>query len=55
MSEAPWDREVSDALHNAERIRKELPLLIQPSASDRHLVALADEIYRLRKYLGFPT
>jgi hypothetical protein len=37
-------RTLADALRNAERLRNELPHLIQPSASDYDIVALAAEL-----------
>jgi 5'-deoxynucleotidase YfbR-like HD superfamily hydrolase len=46
------DRTLADALRNANRLRGELPLLIQPSASDYDIVTLADEIESLRSRLA---
>jgi hypothetical protein len=45
-------RTIDQALANAERLRAELPHLIQPSHSDLDMVILADEIKALRKELA---
>lgn len=42
-------RELGLAIINTERIRQELPVLIQPDQSSYDMVTLLDEIYRLRK------
>lgn len=42
-------RDLSSAIRNAERIRGELPQLIQPDQSSYDMVTLLDEVYRLRK------
>ncbi len=44
-------RTLEQSLRNAERIREELPELVQPEAEAYDMVNLADEIYRLRKEL----
>lgn len=44
-------RSFVEALANAERIRRELPHLIQPEQSSFDLVTLADEIYFLRRQI----
>ena len=41
-------RSVDDAMKDAERLRKELPLLVQVHARDWDKVILADEIEALR-------
>ena len=43
------NRTLEDALRNAERIRKEIPLLVQPEDTAYDMVLLADEIYTLRR------
>ena len=45
-------RTLDIALRNAERLRQELPHLIQPSGTDIDMVILADEIKRLRAKLA---
>ena len=45
------NRTLEQSLRNAERIREEIPELIQPEAEAYDMVNLADEVYRLRKKL----
>jgi len=45
-------RPVHQALENADRIREELPFLIQPSQSNFDMVTLAAEVRRLRNILS---
>lgn len=40
-------RTLGQALHNAERLRRALPYLIQPSNSDKDIVLLKNEIDRM--------
>lgn len=42
---------VTEALENAERLRKEIPQLVQPESLCLHMVALADEVNRLRAWI----
>lgn len=42
------ERTVEDALRRAEKVRGEIPHLVQPESSAYDLVALADEVKRLR-------
>ncbi len=41
-------RSVDDALIDADRLRRELPLVVQVKAQDWDKVILADEVWRLR-------
>ncbi len=43
--------EVHAALMSAERTRDEIPKLVQPEKVCFHMVALADEVYRLTREL----
>lgn len=45
----PDVRSVSDALRDADRMRRELPLIVQVYARDWDRVILADELDRLRR------
>ena len=45
-------RTLKQALKNAERLRREIPRLIQPSNTDHDMVRLADRIYELEKQLA---
>lgn len=42
-------RDLGSAIRNGERIRGEIPLLIQPEQTCYDMVTLLDEVYRLRK------
>lgn len=44
-------RTLEDALINAERLRSELPHLVQPEATCYDMINMADEIYKLRGQL----
>jgi len=44
-------RSVADALEDAERLRKELPVIVQVRAMDWDKVILADEIERLKEQI----
>jgi hypothetical protein len=50
----PEARSVNDALQDAVRLRRELPLTVQVHASDWDKVILADEILSLRAKLDGP-
>lgn len=45
-------RTLEDALRNAERLRREIPLLVQPGATCFDMVALADEVKLLGQQLS---
>lgn len=45
-------RTIELAIANAERLRLELPMLVQPSATDYDMVLLADEIEQLQTQLA---
>lgn len=48
------DRTLLQATRNAERIRAELPHLIQPSNTDFDIVRLLDELHRMRRaHVGY--
>lgn len=49
------NRTLEDALRNAERLRREIPLLVQPEDTAYDMVTLADEIYRLRGPVTTPV
>jgi hypothetical protein len=42
------ERTLEDAMRNSERLRNELPQLVQPTNSDYDMVRLADEVNRLQ-------
>lgn len=46
------ERTIEQAMQNAARLRAELPMLIQPTNTDRDMVVLADEIESLRSRLA---
>ena len=47
MSDRWKDRTIKDSLKNAERIREEYPCYIQPDASDKDMILMADKIKEL--------
>lgn len=42
-------RTLKQALKNAERLRREIHHLVQPSATDYDMIRLADRVYELEK------
>ena len=41
-------RTLEQSLKNAERLREEIPQLIQPEPTEYDMILLADEVYKMR-------